>query len=152
MAADPAEQTLTDDLNDWSKTYAHTAGLSLDATNSIYFGGDTSRAKRTTGTTESIVYHIPQVTNFKATLYHFNLWDGVALYASPDNANWTKVVHVSTPGVYTGSEWYRKVYSPQALRRGQKCHIKLYNCNIGRDACFSHNGIKRRRLHADYIP
>jgi len=113
--ADPAEQTLTDDLNDWSKTYAHTAGLSLDSTNSIYFGGDTSRAKRTTGTAESIIYHVPNVTNFKATLYHFSVWDGVAFYASPDNVNWTKIVHVSTPGVYTGSQWYRKFYSPQAL-------------------------------------
>ncbi|WP_193726869.1 glycoside hydrolase family 30 protein [Paenibacillus guangzhouensis] len=108
------EISMTDDLNDWSKTFSHTSGLALDSSNSGYFNGDTSRVKRTSGTTESFVYNIPNMTNFSATLYQFNQWNGVAFYASPDNVNWSQIVHVSTDGVYTGSQWYRKVYTPQS--------------------------------------
>ncbi|MEI0737142.1 hypothetical protein VQ056_11515 [Paenibacillus sp. JTLBN-2024] len=102
------EQTLTDDLNDWSKTFSHTSGLVMDSSNSGYFNGDTSRVKRNSGTTENFVYHVPNITNFKADLYQFSVWDGVAFYASADNQHWTPVVHTSTPGSYTGSKWYKK--------------------------------------------
>ncbi|GIP30346.1 hypothetical protein J23TS9_54760 [Paenibacillus sp. J23TS9] len=124
-SAVPQEQAMTDDLNDWSKTFSHTGGLSMDTTNSGYFNGDTSRVKRSTGTTESFVYNVANMTRFKADLYQFSVWDGVAFYASPDNQNWTQVAHTSTPGVYTGSKWYQKTYTPvQQLPAGTQ-YLKI---------------------------
>ncbi|CAH8768573.1 glycoside hydrolase family 30 protein [Paenibacillus dendritiformis] len=112
-APDPEEQVLTDDLDDWSNTFSHTDGLTLDSSNPSYFDGDRSRVKRTSGTTESFIYELPNITSFIASLYQFSVWDGIAFYTSTDNQSWTPVVHVSTPGVYKGSKWYRKVYTPQ---------------------------------------
>ncbi|WP_237391625.1 glycoside hydrolase family 30 protein [Paenibacillus dendrobii] len=121
----PQVTTLTDDLNDWSKTSSHTSGLAMDSTNSIYFNGDTSRVKRTDGTTQSFVYHIPNMTQFKADLYHFSVWDGVAFYTSNDNQNWTPVVHTSTQGSYTGSKWYKKTYTPVQLLPAGTQYLKV---------------------------
>lgn len=106
----PQEQTLVDDLNDWSKTISHTSGLVMDSSNSGYFNGDTSRVKRLDGTTESFVYNLPNITSFQAVFYQFSVWDGIAFYVSSDQENWTKLAHASTPGVYTGSKWYQKTY------------------------------------------
>lgn len=122
----PAETlTLTDNLNDWSLTHAHTSGLAMDSSNTGYFDGDSSRVKRTEGTTQSFVYQLPNISNFTATLYQFSVWDGVAFYASPDNQNWTQIAHVSTPGVYTGSKWYRKQYTPQAAFPAGTQYLKV---------------------------
>ncbi|NMM53705.1 glycoside hydrolase family 30 protein [Paenibacillus aquistagni] len=122
----PAETlTLTDNLNDWSLTHAHTSGLAMDSSNTGYFDGDSSRVKRTEGTTQSFVYQLPNISNFTATLYQFSVWDGVAFYASQDNQNWTQIAHVSTPGVYTGSKWYRKQYTPQAAFPAGTQYLKV---------------------------
>ncbi|MDR9854194.1 glycoside hydrolase [Paenibacillus sp. VCA1] len=118
------EQTLTDELNDWSKTYSHTSGLVMDSSNSGYFNGDTSRVKRNNGTTENFVYNIPNITNFKADLYQFSIWDGVAFYASADNEHWTQIAHTSTPGSYTGSKWYKKTYTPLEMPAGTQ-YLKI---------------------------
>jgi glucuronoarabinoxylan endo-1,4-beta-xylanase len=106
----PQEQTLIDDLDDWSKSFSHTSGLVMDSSNSGYFNGDNSRVKRLDGTTESFVYNLPNITSFRADMYQFSVWDGIAFYVSPDGVNWTKLAHASTPGVYTGSKWYQKTY------------------------------------------
>ncbi|MGK9250954.1 glycoside hydrolase family 30 protein [Paenibacillus humicus] len=121
----PAVTTVTDELNDWSKTFAHTAGLAFDSTNAIYYNGDASRVKRTAGTTESLVYRLPGMTGFNASLYQFSIWDGVAFYFSSDGVSWTPVVHVSTPGVYTGSKWYGKQYSAQSLLPAGTQYLKV---------------------------
>ncbi|OME80231.1 hypothetical protein BK120_20635 [Paenibacillus sp. FSL A5-0031] len=113
-APDSPPQTLTDDLNNWSKTSSHTSNLAFDTTNSaLYFNNDTSRVKRLTGTTANFVYNLQNITNFTATVYHASVWNGIAFYTSPDNVNWTQVSHTSTVGVYTFGNWYRKTYSPQ---------------------------------------
>ncbi|TYP79028.1 glycoside hydrolase family 30 protein [Paenibacillus methanolicus] len=123
--ADPAETQLNDPLNNWTKTASHTSGLALDSSNSLYFGGDSSRVKRTTGTTESFVYNVNNMTGFNATIYHASVWDGVAFYTSPDNATWTRISHVSTPGAYTGSNWYRKTYAPVPLLPTGTKYLKI---------------------------
>lgn len=66
-----------------------------------------------------------QITDFSAVLYHFDRWDGVAFYTSADNQNWTKVKHMSTPGVYTGSKWYRKKYFPLTLLPEDTNYLKI---------------------------
>ncbi|UVI28502.1 hypothetical protein [Paenibacillus spongiae] len=125
-AADPVGQTLTDDLNNWSKTSSHTDNLAFDSSNSfLYFNNDSSRVKRTTGTTGSFVYNLQNMTNFTATLYHASVWDGVAFYTSPDNVNWTQVIHVSTPGVYTLGQWYRKTYMPLSALPAGTQYLKV---------------------------
>lgn len=125
-APDPTGQTLTDDLNNWNNTVSHTSNLTFDSSNAfLYFNNDSSRVKRTNGTTESFVYNLPNIKNFTATLYHFSVWDGVAFYASSDNVNWTPIVHVSTPGVYTGSQWYRKTYTAQSALPAGTQYLKV---------------------------
>ncbi|MFU1796532.1 glycoside hydrolase family 30 protein [Paenibacillus azoreducens] len=124
-APTPQEQTLNDDLNDWSKTFSHTNGLVMDSTNSGYFNGDTSRVKRLDGTTESFIYNLPNITSFKADLYQFNVWDGVAFYVSSDQEHWTKLAHTSTPGIYTGSQWYKKTYFSSELPPAGTQYLKV---------------------------
>lgn len=117
--------TLTDPLDNWNYTSSHTSGLMLDATNSQYFSGDTSRVKRSASGTESFIYAIPDMRDFRATLYHYNNWNGVAFYTSPDGVSWTPVTHVSTPGVHMGSQWYRKIYAPQHLLPAGSGYLKV---------------------------
>ncbi|GGG12996.1 glycoside hydrolase family 30 protein [Paenibacillus aceti] len=121
----PQEQTLVDDLDDWSKTFSHTSGLVMDSSNSGYFNGDASRVKRLDGTTESFVYNIPNITSFQAVFYQFSVWDGIAFYVSSDQENWTKLAHASTPGVYTGSKWYQKTYYSVELPPAGTQYLKV---------------------------
>lgn len=121
----PQEQTLVDDLDDWSKTFSHTSGLVMDSSNSGYFNGDASRVKRLDGTTESFVYNLPNITSFQAVFYQFSVWDGIAFYVSSDQENWTKLAHASTPGVYTGSKWYQKTYYSAELPPAGTQYLKV---------------------------
>ncbi|MCM3039144.1 hypothetical protein M3201_05465 [Paenibacillus motobuensis] len=121
----PQEQTLVDELDDWSKTSSHTSGLVMDSSNSGYFNGDKSRVKRLNGTTESFVYNLPNISSFRADMYQFSVWDGIAFYVSSDQVNWTKLAHASTPGVYTGSQWYQKTYYSTELPPPGTQYLKI---------------------------
>lgn len=100
--------SMTDNLNNWSKTYSHTANWAFDTTNPSVFEGDTSRIKRTTNTAENVVYNFSGMNNFTAKIYYYGSITGkVVFYSSPDNMTWTPLALTSDTAVSTGSGWYR---------------------------------------------
>ncbi|GMQ64573.1 glycoside hydrolase family 30 protein [Vallitalea maricola] len=105
-------QTLTDGLDDWSKTHAHSEGMILDSTNPNKFDGDTSRVKRMNEENQNIIYHVNNINNFEATMYHYKAYDDINFYISSDGENWQKIQHESTDGVWTDIVWRKKTYMP----------------------------------------
>ncbi len=91
--------TFVDSMNDWSKTYSHTANLTFDTSHASYLGYP-SRAARTTVTNEAIVWQQPGMTSFTVVgiFAPEQTETDFQFYTSPDGTNWTGV----TPGKTTG--------------------------------------------------
>ena len=110
---------VTDDLNDFSKTYSHTGTFWFDSSNSSYFQGDTSRLARTEASASppsSFVYKYSSIESFIATTY---FWPSesirhFAFYYSPDGSTWTSISPIISN---EGGDWIRVVYSG-SLPRG----------------------------------
>lgn len=87
---------IIDYLNDWSKVYSHTSGLTFDTTNPSGFANDPSRVKRWGNTTESFTYQLDNLFYFTMTMFAAgnipaSIHDRVKIYVSPDNSTWTQV-------------------------------------------------------------
>lgn len=107
------DNTFTDNLDDWSKAFSHTTNWDLGGTNAaIRYEGDTSRAKRTSNTTESITYKLNGVDGFSAKIYYaYSIAGKVKFYTSPDNVTYTlQTVTQDTP-VNTETSWYRTIFT-----------------------------------------
>lgn len=97
---------LVDNLNDWSLSYSHSPNVTFDTTNSTDFGGDPSRAARTTSTNEDVVWQLPGATSFQASTY---FWSSepvspFTLLTSSDGATW----NTASPTVTAGSGNFAK--------------------------------------------
>ncbi|QGQ97767.1 hypothetical protein EHS13_24195 [Paenibacillus psychroresistens] len=105
---------ITDDLNDWAKSYSHSANWVMDTVSaSSYFEYDASRAKRTSNTTENIIYNKLNISDFLARIYYTGTVSGkVKFYASPDNSTWTLLSTTNDTPVSTSSGWYRTYFKP----------------------------------------
>jgi hypothetical protein len=110
-AATPTPGTIVDDLNDWTKSYSHTANVGFDGTLPELFAGDTSRARRDQSVThEEIVWHYDGTTTFLAETY---FWPSEAvspfsIYTSADGNTYTQVA----PPISGGSgNWAKFVYT-----------------------------------------
>lgn len=85
-----------DDLNDFSQIYSRTANWTFDTSNAqFYFAGDTSRAIRSTNTTESITWRRTGLRSFDAFSWgnEDQVRNYVRFYVSPDGVNWTPIPH-----------------------------------------------------------
>ncbi len=113
---------LVDNLNDWSKTYAHSSNLYFDTTNSQYMHGDSSRATRKTATYEYITWKQANMISFQAItcfwpnepVSHFSI------YTSSDGSNWT----LSNPSIteFYGN-WFEYIYTLNGL--SQVNYVKM---------------------------
>ena len=110
----PTGSVVVDDLNDWSKSYSHSANLKLDAANSQRFQSDTARATRRTLAAEEIVWKMDGMTSFKATTY---FWNSEApahftVFTSPDGKTWK----AASPKISGGQgDWQQFIYTLDAL-------------------------------------
>src|SRR6185436_3572538 len=88
----------------------HSANLTFDNTNTLYFNGDTSRLMRSTKTVETITWNLSGLNQFKAITYHWP-FEGLShftFYTSPDNVTYTAI----TPSLSNfGGEWVRVDYT-----------------------------------------
>ena len=126
----PTQTTLTDDLADWSRTFARSANWTLDSTNPVYFDGDTGRIKRTSNTAESVTYRLGAITSFSAKVYYVNGIDGkVRFFTSPDNATWTALAVTYSAPVNTSGAWYRTTFSPAGALPSGASYLRVEFAN-----------------------
>lgn len=117
LLCDLPQKIPTDTLSDWSKTYSRTGNWMLDSGSFENFEGDTSRARRTKATTESIVYAAPgdggNISSFEAKLFYFRSNSAVMnFYTYVDGQLWTKLDVTFTGAVPTGGYWSRMYCQP----------------------------------------
>jgi hypothetical protein len=126
LFADRDNAVLTDDLNDLSKAYAHSANFFLDSSNPTVFNGDVSRLARSSNTEEYVVYRSPSltrdVTGFTATGWYWpdEAIADFAFYASADGTAYTPFTPTKTTVSGGGSVWNKVVYQGNGLPEGTK--------------------------------
>lgn len=117
---------VTDNLNDWSLTYSHTANLTFDKSFPASFSGDTCRALRTTATKEEIVYRLDSLKSFEADIYYWPSEPVVpcSLFLSADGATWQPAAPLITGGA---GNWLKYVYSLTGLTNVRFVKIRINN-------------------------
>ncbi len=140
--SDLGKVALTDDLNDWSKVYRHTANLKFDTTNLEYFEGDTSRAYRSQTTNEEIVW---KQAGMKSVAVEVYFWPNapvvpLALFTSADEKSFEEVIPQISGGV---GNWFHFTYTLTNLSdvnylkiRWNNTEGQFWNPQIGRVVIF----------------
>ncbi|MFD2673626.1 cellulase family glycosylhydrolase [Marinicrinis sediminis] len=107
-------RTLVDTLENFNKMYDY-GGFQSDSSNPDYFNGDTSRMKRTSSSSEAIVYRLNDIGDFKVDAgYQGTLGDKVTFDISPDGENWTPIgADFTEPQVFT--DWYLTSFTPNEV-------------------------------------
>lgn len=116
-SAPTAWTTVTDNLDNWSMTYSHTANWRFDGSNAVNCDGDTSRATRTTTEPGNIVYNYASIADFSAMVYYHGSMDvgsSVKVYTSPDNITWTPLAVRNDTPVATNGGWSGTNFIPSA--------------------------------------
>lgn len=121
-----ATTTLTDPLNDWSKSLSHTSNATFDVSNPAFFEGDNSRMSRTNTSAGSVTYSWSNLNSFSARVYYFTSITGkLKVYVSSNNTTWTsQAFQMSTP-VATGSGWYGTTITPAGTIPAGKNYLKI---------------------------
>jgi hypothetical protein len=116
-----AQQTIHDELADFSQMDSYSGNWTIEGSNEEFFGGDNTRLVRTSVNDEYIVYHLHNVQNFSARLHSFAGSTGsLKFYGSTDAAAWTELAAVHNEPESTGDlAWTGVTYSPgEALPAG----------------------------------
>lgn len=115
---------MTDDLNDWSKTYSHSSGLIFDTANATVLG-DSSRASRNhtnASPAENVIYKYPGIRSFSVTgLYatHAEAINNFKFYTSPNGTTWTQQTGgTNADAPINGGDWTRRVYTFNSVPAG----------------------------------
>ncbi|GAA2574927.1 hypothetical protein SMC26_31145 [Actinomadura fulvescens] len=120
--------TFTDDLDDLSKTHAHSSGLVIDKSNPGYFAGDGARLKRTAHGARWVSYHRPGLTSFALTTYKVSaLFGKVTAAVSQDGKTWKDVDLAASPlyKVDALQDWRGAVLTPAAPLPAGAAYLKI---------------------------
>lgn len=109
--------TMTDPLDDWSRVFERSTHLTLDSSNASFFGGDTSRVKRTQDSKESFTYRRTDISDYSAKVYYWNpnsdtQTGNVEVSVSTDGSSWTPAASAKSSPAAHGSGWYGITYTP----------------------------------------
>jgi LPXTG-motif cell wall-anchored protein len=118
-----ADDSFTDELDDWSHVGAHSDGLTFDTGNADLVG-DSSRLMRTVNNrytaSESVTYQSTSMSELQATALFSSTdenIDDLTFFASPDNESWSQVTDWTNTDVPIGS-WTKRSYSLSSLPAG----------------------------------
>ncbi|MFD3261720.1 S-layer homology domain-containing protein [Paenibacillus lentus] len=109
-----AEQTLHDELADFSQMDSYSGNWTIADSDQEFFGGDSTRLVRTSVNEEYIIYHLHNIRNFSARLHSFSGSTGtMKFYGSSDASNWTELAAGHDHPESTGDlAWAGANYSP----------------------------------------
>jgi hypothetical protein len=119
---------VTDELNDFSKMYKHSANLGFDTTNTSYFNNDTSRLYKTVSAKQYVIYTAARdLAGFEVDAY---FWPGETVvhnnfYTSPDDVTYTAYTPTIT---LWGGDWLRYKYTGASLPTGTR-YVKIEIAN-----------------------
>jgi hypothetical protein len=112
------EITMTDTLDNWKKTYSHTANWILENIGKESSEGDASAAQRKTNTTESFIYNIQDIKSAAVKIY-FNDSDSdsnnLKIYAGTTNGKYTEVKATKDKPFGLKGYWYRVNYTVKSF-------------------------------------
>ncbi|MDF2645529.1 MAG: hypothetical protein K0Q73_1334 [Paenibacillus sp.] len=120
-------KSITDYLNDWSRTFSRTSNLSFatDQANSRA-EGDTSRAVNLSGQDGYLVYRLDQpISDFSVKVLYRKPYNGsIDFYSSIDGNEWSKVVTEHTSGTPTADGWNSGFVRSRDVADGSR-HLKV---------------------------
>jgi WD40 repeat protein len=130
VAETPLRDTLLiDDLDDFSKTASHTAGLVLERYRPEFSDNTTARLKRVADTPESVTYHVTDLKDFTARIYFAgDFGEKVRVFGSSDNQNWSPVAFTHDEPVTNSPNWFRTILRPTGLPAGTN-YLKIELAN-----------------------
>ncbi|MBN2012425.1 DUF5060 domain-containing protein [candidate division KSB1 bacterium] len=87
----PNFETLTDEFENWDRTFSHTNGLKLLSEKQKYTADDSDLVTLSFNTTEKIIYYINDIRRFKMKVFYQNelSTDRIKCYTSTDNKTYT---------------------------------------------------------------
>jgi hypothetical protein len=121
-----------DELADWSKVFARSAGWTFDASNPSRFEGDTTRIKRQANSAEWVTYYrATGLASYAFRVHYFGSLNGrVAVETSADGNAWSSSAYNTESPVDTGGGWYRTNLS--ATLDGSAKYVRLTFSNDSR--------------------
>ena len=103
-------EPFVDDYQNWDKTFYHSAGLFLVSGKTDYTEDDMDRVVLPAHSTESIIYKMPEIKNFKLKLFYKNsiAATDIQCFSSADNQKYERVTQMEFSQTWdTFENWHR---------------------------------------------
>jgi len=102
-------KTFADELENWDKTFSHSAGLVLNTDKTKFTEDDTNRVTIQSDSTETIVYHLNYIRRFKIKLFYQKQLstDRIKCYSSTDNKSYSPLDIEFSQTWNTYEDWHR---------------------------------------------
>lgn len=105
----PSYEVLTDEFENWEKTYSHSPGLQLVRDVNRQTEEDSSRITMRSNSTETIVYQLENIRKFKVKLFYRQRLseDKIKCYWSTDDVSYTPIEIEFSQAWDTQTDWQR---------------------------------------------